>query len=152
MADAVQKDVRLIMIWLNKLHHRIKQIGVQPLSSQSRLALYLSRPSSVQKRLNVDSPSFTPASLSVNGSSLPSKTKGLSPKAASAAPFQPKGTTPGNHFWLNYVVLEIDAQPAAVAPSSSASMKQYNPKAPDWVAPEVQEFLPQTYSTIATVS
>ncbi len=31
-------------------------------------------------------------------------------------------------------------------------MKQYNPKAPDWVAPEVHEFLPQTYNTLATVS
>lgn len=53
---------------------------------------------SVKKRLNVDSPSFTPASLastslSVNGNST--KATGLSPKAASAAPFKPKGLGSG---------------------------------------------------------
>lgn len=46
--------------------------------------------SSSKKRLNVESPSFTPSSLSVNGSSTPKKTTTISPKAASAAPFQPK--------------------------------------------------------------
>ena len=53
--------------------------------------------SSTKRRLNVDSPSFTPAllnptSLSVNGSTT--KVTGLSPKAANAAPFQPKGLNP----------------------------------------------------------
>jgi len=46
----------------------------------------------------------------------------------------------------------VDTHPAVVAPSSSASIKQYNPKALDWVAPEAQEFLPQTYNSLATVS
>ena len=48
---------------------------------------------SVKKKLNVDSPSFTPSSLSVSSSGQ--KSKGLSPKAASAAPFRPKSATPG---------------------------------------------------------
>ena len=51
-------------------------------------------PFSIKKRLNVDSPSFTPtavASLAVNGAAR--KPLGLSPKAASAAPFKPKGLT-----------------------------------------------------------
>ena len=52
--------------------------------------------SSTKKRFNVDSPSFTP-SLTVNGSGT--KASGLSPKAASAAPFKPKGSMSGiyNH-------------------------------------------------------
>lgn len=46
---------------------------------------------SSKKRLNVDSPSFTPSHLAANGSSAPKKpTSSISPKAASAAPFQPK--------------------------------------------------------------
>lgn len=62
----------------------------------------------MKKRFNVDSPSFTPASqngtpnttaagvgetglLGINGTTI-SKSIGLSPKAASAAPFKPKGT------------------------------------------------------------
>lgn len=50
--------------------------------------------SSLKKHLNVDSPSFTPSSLSVNGTT-PSKSSGLSPKAAGAAPFKPKGLASG---------------------------------------------------------
>ena len=51
--------------------------------------------SSVKKRFNVASPSFTPSSLAVNGSHATAKTIGLSPKAASAAPFKPRTLTPG---------------------------------------------------------
>lgn len=46
---------------------------------------------SVKKRLNVDSPSFTPANLTVNGSQAKPKSIGISPKFANAAPFKPKG-------------------------------------------------------------
>lgn len=45
--------------------------------------------------LNVDSPSFTPSSLVVNGNHPPAKSSRLSPKAVNAAPFKPKGSTPG---------------------------------------------------------
>ena len=52
----------------------------------------------MKKRFNVESPSFMPAShngasLAVNGG--PTKASGLSPKAASAAPFKPKGFNSG---------------------------------------------------------
>ena len=47
--------------------------------------------SSAKKRLNVDSPSFTPAAADMsNASGKNTNTPGLSPRAASAAPFQPK--------------------------------------------------------------
>ena len=46
---------------------------------------------SLKKRLNVDSPTFTPASLSVSGT----KSSGISPKAAHAAVFKPKGLSAG---------------------------------------------------------
>jgi len=51
---------------------------------------------SAKKKLNVDSPSFTPSSLSVSSSGQ--KSRGLSPKAASAAPFRPKNASPGRTF------------------------------------------------------
>ena len=50
---------------------------------------------SIKKRFNVDSPSFTPSSLAVNGNNITAKTPGLSPKAANAAPFRPRNLTPG---------------------------------------------------------
>lgn len=43
-----------------------------------------------KKRLNVDSPSFTPSLLAANGTSTTKKTTTISPKAANAAPFLPK--------------------------------------------------------------
>ncbi|KAJ5294917.1 hypothetical protein N7508_009738 [Penicillium antarcticum] len=46
-----------------------------------------------KKRFNVDSPSFTPSLLSGNGVAGPKKSTAISPKAASAAPFQPRGTS-----------------------------------------------------------
>lgn len=46
---------------------------------------------SLKKRLNVDSPNFTPASLSVSGT----KSSGISPKAAHAAVFKPKSLSAG---------------------------------------------------------
>lgn len=51
---------------------------------------------SVKKRFNIASPSFTPSSLAVNGNHATTKTLGLSPKAANAAPFKPRTLTPGN--------------------------------------------------------
>jgi len=51
---------------------------------------------SVKKRLNVDSPSFTPVLLDSSGSSFGSKAAlGLSPKAAVAAPFTPRSSKAG---------------------------------------------------------
>jgi PAB-dependent poly(A)-specific ribonuclease subunit 3 len=46
-----------------------------------------------KKRFNVDSPSFTPSLLSGNGVAGPKKSTAISPKAASAAPFQPRGAS-----------------------------------------------------------
>lgn len=43
-----------------------------------------------RRRLNVESPSFTPSVLAQNGSTTPKKSTAISPKAASAAPFLPK--------------------------------------------------------------
>jgi PAB-dependent poly(A)-specific ribonuclease subunit 3 len=45
---------------------------------------------SLKKALNVDSPSFTPSLLSANDVTSARKPATISPKAASAAPFQPK--------------------------------------------------------------
>ncbi|MCJ1348224.1 PAB-dependent poly(A)-specific ribonuclease subunit 3, partial [Peltigera leucophlebia] len=91
-------------------------------------------PESVKQRFNVDSPSFTPAALTSNGHGASPKSTGLSPKAAIAAPFKPKGITP-----------------APTAPAFTPASKQYNPTALDWVAPEVPDFIPQAYNTISSV-
>lgn len=88
---------------------------------------------SAKKRFNVDSPSFTPSSLSVNNPNP--KPLGLSPKAANAAPFRPKNPTP--------------------VPTSSTPIKQYNPNAPDWIAAaqasEVPDFVPSSLGPLNTM-
>ncbi|KAI9739275.1 MAG: PAB-dependent poly(A)-specific ribonuclease subunit 3 [Cirrosporium novae-zelandiae] len=69
-----------------------------------------------RKRLNVDSPSFTPALLSSPTSNTIKKTTTISPKAASAAPFQPKTsgasglTTPKSTSWSVHDVTEFQPQ------------------------------------------
>ncbi|KAL8715484.1 MAG: hypothetical protein Q9220_000819 [cf. Caloplaca sp. 1 TL-2023] len=91
---------------------------------------------SIKKRLNVDSPSFTPASLAVNGNQVKAKSAGISPKFANAAPFKPK---------------IIASRPASTAPSATPSVNSYNPNAPVWTTPASdvhQEFLPESYNGV----
>ena len=106
---------------------------------------------SLKKRFNVDSPSFTPSSLAVNGTSAPSKTIGLSPRTASAAPFKPKSLTPGMECHPSKIQNELTMNTASSVASfsSSSNLKSYNPNAPDWVGPEVQEFLPQSFNSLS---
>lgn len=144
------------MIRAKSLHHRTPLKGLTPST------LLTSRPASdryqtddsAKKRLNVDSPSFTPSSLAVNGQA--SKPSGLSPKAANAAPFKPKGISSGTflHKTANTYPRNSHATIAVTAPAFTPSLKQYNPNAPDWVAsaPDIPEFLPQSYNTLPTVS
>ncbi|KAI9783367.1 MAG: PAB-dependent poly(A)-specific ribonuclease subunit 3 [Geoglossum umbratile] len=87
---------------------------------------------SLKKRLNVDSPTFTPTFIapSSNGApsaSTPSKSTAISPKAASAAPFTPKGMSAGT------------ATPPAY---------QDVPSSEPYLIPEVQEFLPQSFESL----
>ncbi|KAE8151961.1 PAB-dependent poly(A)-specific ribonuclease subunit pan3 [Aspergillus avenaceus] len=88
---------------------------------------YQSDSSNSRRRLNVDSPSFTPSLLSSNGSSpttatvTAKKTTTISPKAANAAPFQPRGSNTST-------------------PSGRAETMT-----PDWSVAEVQEFVPQGF-------
>ncbi|KAJ5819366.1 PAB-dependent poly(A)-specific ribonuclease subunit 3 [Penicillium riverlandense] len=70
-----------------------------------------------KKRFNVDSPSFTPSLLSGNGASTPKRST-ISPKAANAAPFQPR---------------------------TAASPARQDTATPDWTVAEVQEFVPQGF-------
>ncbi|KAG8528798.1 uncharacterized protein KY384_006486 [Bacidia gigantensis] len=91
-------------------------------------------PSRLRKRLNVDSPSFTPSSLAANGNAPVSKALTLSPRTASAAPFKPKSITPVS---------------SVASFSSSPASKPYNPSAPDWVSGEPQEFLPQGFNNLS---
>ncbi|KAJ5091408.1 hypothetical protein NUU61_006278 [Penicillium alfredii] len=76
--------------------------------------------SSNKKRFNVDSPSFTPSLLSGNGAA-PKKSTTMSPKAANAAPFQPRTTSSRSN-------------------TSTPTMRQ---DTPDWTVAEAQEFVPQ---------
>ncbi|KAL4895768.1 PAB-dependent poly(A)-specific ribonuclease subunit pan3 [Aspergillus ambiguus] len=86
-----------------------------------------------KRRLNVDSPSFTPSLLSSNGSSPTTssatlkKTTTISPKAANAAPFQPRSVMSRSNT----------STPSARADSAT----------PDWSVAEVQEFVPQGFDT-----
>ncbi|PYI23074.1 PAB-dependent poly(A)-specific ribonuclease subunit pan3 [Aspergillus japonicus CBS 114.51] len=84
-----------------------------------------------RKRLNVDSPSFTPTLLSSNGSSptiasaTMKKTATISPKAANAAPFQPRSISSRSN--------------------SSTPTARQGTMTPDWSVAEVQEFVPQGF-------
>ncbi|KAI1916372.1 PAB-dependent poly(A)-specific ribonuclease subunit 3 [Ophidiomyces ophidiicola] len=80
-----------------------------------------------KKRLNVDSPSFTPAATPLNGSSGLKKSATISPKAASAAPFLPKSVLSRSNA----------ATPQNVADSST----------PDWSIGEIQDFVPQGFDS-----
>ncbi|KIW43940.1 uncharacterized protein PV06_04986 [Exophiala oligosperma] len=76
-----------------------------------------------KKTLNVESPSFTPSFLSPNGTSASvKKAPGISPKAASAAPFMPK---------------------AIISRSSNATPLRQEARTPDWAVAQVQEFIPR---------
>ncbi|KAJ6032006.1 PAB-dependent poly(A)-specific ribonuclease subunit 3 [Penicillium herquei] len=88
-----------------------------------------------KKRFNVDSPSFTPSLLSGNGTSAPKKST-ISPKAASAAPFQPRVAASR---------MASDPEPwssplTGKGSNTSTPMRQ---ETPDWT--EVQEFVPAVY-------
>ncbi|ODM18700.1 PAB-dependent poly(A)-specific ribonuclease subunit pan3 [Aspergillus cristatus] len=80
-----------------------------------------------RKRFNVDSPSFTPSLLSTNGSTTPTKktTATISPKAANAAPFQPRS---------------VSSRSNSSTPSSCQDTQT-----PDWTVAEAQEFVPQGF-------
>jgi PAB-dependent poly(A)-specific ribonuclease subunit 3 len=75
-----------------------------------------------KKRFNVDSPSFTPSLLSGNGTSAPKKSTTISPKAVSAAPFQPR---------------------VSASSRSNTSTPTARQEA-DWTV-DVQEFVPQGF-------
>ncbi|KAL4934310.1 PAN-complex poly(A)-binding subunit PAN3 [Aspergillus undulatus] len=84
-----------------------------------------------KKRFNVDSPSFTPSLLPSNGSSPTSSSSSLkkastiSPKAANAAPFQPR---------------------TAVSRSNTSTPgARQDTMPPEWSVAEAQEFIPQGF-------
>lgn len=77
-----------------------------------------------RKRLNVESPSFTPSGTPLNGTVSGKKTT-ISPKAANAAPFLPKGI--------------ISRSNTATPP-----VRQEN-ATPDWSFAEVPDFVPQGF-------
>ncbi|KAK2792891.1 PAB-dependent poly(A)-specific ribonuclease subunit 3 [Onygenales sp. PD_12] len=76
-----------------------------------------------KKRFNVDSPSFTPSLL--NGSAASKKTATISPKAASAAPFLPKG-----------IISRSNASTPPIRQDSST---------PEWAIGDIPDFVPQGY-------
>ncbi|QQK41908.1 Zinc finger, CCCH-type [Penicillium digitatum] len=80
-----------------------------------------------KKRFNVDSPSFTPSLLSGNVASAPKKSTAISPKAASAAPFQPRTTS---------------------SRSNTSTPTTRSEAAQDWAVADVQEFVPQGFEHV----
>ncbi|KAJ5975981.1 PAB-dependent poly(A)-specific ribonuclease subunit 3 [Penicillium waksmanii] len=91
-----------------------------------------------KKRFNVDSPSFTPSLLSGNGVSAPKKSNPISPKAANAAPFQPRTAS-----------RMASPVPAPKTPLTGKGSNTSTPRqevgTPDWSMAEVQEFVPQGF-------
>ncbi|KAK2747747.1 PAB-dependent poly(A)-specific ribonuclease subunit 3 [Myotisia sp. PD_48] len=79
----------------------------------------------IRKRLNVESPSFTPSTTPLNG--VAKKPATISPKAASAAPFLPKG--------------------AIARANATTQQARQEISTPDWSVTEVQDFVPQRFDT-----
>ena len=48
---------------------------------------------------------------------------------------------------LDSIMLNV-LVPTPAASTGNSSRKQYNPNAPDWIAPEAQEFVPQSYNSV----
>ncbi|BCR86583.1 PAN-complex poly(A)-binding subunit PAN3 [Aspergillus chevalieri] len=99
-----------------------------------------------RKRFNVDSPSFTPSLLSTNGSTTPTKktTATISPKAANAAPFQPRSVS------SRMPSLCVDQKQNWLADwkkgsNSSTPSSRQDTQTPDWTVAEAQEFVPQGF-------
>jgi hypothetical protein len=112
----------------------------------------------VKQRLNVDSPSFTPLTAAVNGSSG-SRSTTISPKAASAAPFTPKSQKKRKlpyemiariallRIWPRFLLTAttiaelMTHQPeATIAPYQSKDIQEFVPQS---VTPSIPQAIPQ---------
>ncbi|OJD23498.1 PAB-dependent poly(A)-specific ribonuclease subunit PAN3 [Blastomyces percursus] len=81
-----------------------------------------------KKRLNVDSPSFTPSLLNGSGAKKPAATATISPKAASAAPFLPKG-----------IISRSNASTPPIRQDTST---------PEWIVADIPDFVPQAFDAV----
>ena len=97
--------------------------------------------SQAKKALNVYSPSFTPSApafLSPNG---PKKNAaGISPIAASAAPFKPQGIISSIASSTSAM---SDAGLMLLPGSSNTTPFRQDARTPDWLVPDAQEFVPR---------
>lgn len=102
---------------------------------------------SMKKSFNVDSPSFTPSFLSatenVNGNGK--KSTGISPKAASAAPFLPKSAAISSKLASDCAAKSVEGM------LTELIITGVDTSTPDWPV-DVQEFIPQSYSSSHMVS
>lgn len=97
------------------------------------------RKNRLKKSLNVDSPSFTPATLSVPGKGAP-----ISSQAANAAPFTPRGMASGRDSPLTYLTATNSIGTATPNSQLDAEPVTFNPAA-------IREFTPQNYDLSQTV-
>ncbi|KAL9088648.1 MAG: hypothetical protein Q9159_002984 [Coniocarpon cinnabarinum] len=94
---------------------------------------------SAKKRLNVDSPSFTPAVPNTSGPA--NKASGFSPRAASAAPFQPKNAKSDVHHQSTFIAnMHISAHEALATPPVISRHQSS-----EWSNPGIPEFVPQGF-------
>lgn len=94
---------------------------------------------STKKALSVDSPAFTPATLSV-----PSKTSAISSQAANAAPFTPRGLASGKQILPSSLVGRLTGE-GTVTPIPQVEIEPatFNPA-------QIKEFTPQQAYDIST--
>lgn len=85
------------------------------------------QPEVVKKRLNVDSPTFTPSGLASSGLGKQIRSRTMSPKAVNAAPFTPKKLNPSA------------ANPFVLSDVTNSS----------WTPSEVQDFVPQNFDGLS---
>lgn len=101
----------------------------------------------MKKTFNVDSPSFTPSFLSAteNFNANGKKSTGISPKAANAAPFLPKSAAVSSKLSSDCAVRSVECMLTELITTGADT------STPDWPV-DVQEFIPQSYSSSHMVS
>lgn len=136
----------------SRLKHRYKRRGMHILVQMHPVIVGTDADThmvSVKKRLNVDSPTFTPSSLRSNGLSKGISNRTISPKAANAAPFTPKKLNPGMFF--SHCHISTSSLVLKRPSGSATSFVLQGSASPRWGPSEIPEFVPQSFENLHVV-
>lgn len=123
-------------------------LNVSVFLPQNAACCELRHPSSPKKSFNVESPSFTPKTFAAQPAQ-PTRSAGISPKAAAAATFTPRGsgTPKSSRKGQGQKALQSSPLSGSVTPATVSHTKmpstEFVPQ--QSFQPSFQEFVPQTF-------